>query len=54
MVSGSSEAYSYLPESIRKFPGAEALAAQMRGGGFSRVEFERMTGGAVALHLGWK
>ena len=54
MVSDSREAYSYLPESIRKFPGAEALAEQMRQAGFARVEFERMTGGAVALHLGWK
>jgi demethylmenaquinone methyltransferase / 2-methoxy-6-polyprenyl-1,4-benzoquinol methylase len=53
-ISGSREAYSYLPESIRKFPGAEELAAQIRVAGFSRVEFERMTGGAVALHLGWK
>lgn len=54
MVSGSREDYSYLPESIRKFPGAEDLASAMRHAGFSRVEFERMTGGAVALHLGWK
>jgi demethylmenaquinone methyltransferase/2-methoxy-6-polyprenyl-1,4-benzoquinol methylase len=54
MVSGSREAYSYLPESIRKFPDAPELAEAMRGAGFSRVEFERMTGGAVALHLGWK
>src|SRR6185437_5425655 len=51
-ISGSPEAYSYLPESIRKFPGAEQLAQEMRRAGFSRVEFERMTGGAVALHLG--
>lgn len=54
MVSGSREGYSYLPESIRKFPGAEDLASAMRGAGFAQVEFERMTGGAVALHLGWK
>lgn len=54
MVSGSRDAYSYLPESIRKFPGAEDLASAMRRSGFVRVEFERMTGGAVALHLGWK
>jgi demethylmenaquinone methyltransferase / 2-methoxy-6-polyprenyl-1,4-benzoquinol methylase len=54
MVSGSRDAYSYLPESIRKFPGAEDLASAMRRSGFARVEFERMTGGAVALHLGWK
>lgn len=54
MISGSRDAYSYLPESIQKFPGAEELASRMRAAGFSRVEFERMTGGAVALHLGWK
>jgi demethylmenaquinone methyltransferase/2-methoxy-6-polyprenyl-1,4-benzoquinol methylase len=54
LVSGSRDAYSYLPESIRKFPGAEDLAASMRRSGFTRVEFERMTGGAVALHLAWK
>jgi demethylmenaquinone methyltransferase/2-methoxy-6-polyprenyl-1,4-benzoquinol methylase len=54
MISGSPEAYSYLPESIRRFPGAEQLAQEMRRVGFSQVGFERMTGGAVALHLGRK
>jgi demethylmenaquinone methyltransferase/2-methoxy-6-polyprenyl-1,4-benzoquinol methylase len=54
MISGSPEAYKYLPESIRKFPAAEALAENMKRAGFSRVEFDRMTGGAVALHLGTK
>jgi len=54
LVSGSREAYSYLPESIRKFPGADQLASDMRTAGFERVEFDRMTGGAVALHLGSK
>ncbi|MCU1334727.1 MAG: ubiquinone/menaquinone biosynthesis methyltransferase [Bryobacterales bacterium] len=54
IISGSQDAYSYLPESIRKFPGAEQLAQDMRRAGFSSVEFERMTGGAVALHLGRK
>ncbi len=54
MVSGSPDAYKYLPESIKKFPGAEDLAAKIKAAGFKRVEFERMTGGAVALHLGYK
>jgi demethylmenaquinone methyltransferase / 2-methoxy-6-polyprenyl-1,4-benzoquinol methylase len=54
MVSGSRDAYSYLPESIKKFPGAEDLASRIKAAGFDRVEFERMTGGAVALHLGTK
>jgi demethylmenaquinone methyltransferase/2-methoxy-6-polyprenyl-1,4-benzoquinol methylase len=54
MISGSRDAYSYLPESIRKFPTAEELAREMQRAGFDRVEFERMTGGAVALHVGRK
>lgn len=54
LISGSREAYSYLPESIRKFPGAEQLAEQMRNAGYSHVEVDRMTFGAVALHVGRK
>lgn len=52
LISGSSDAYAYLPASIRKFPNAEGLAAKMREAGFHDVEFERMTFGAVALHVG--
>jgi demethylmenaquinone methyltransferase/2-methoxy-6-polyprenyl-1,4-benzoquinol methylase len=54
LISGSQEAYTYLPESIRKFPGAEDLAQQIRAAGFSRVEFDRLTFGAVALHIAYK
>lgn len=54
VVSGSREAYSYLPQSIQTFPGAEELASRMKAAGFKRVEFDRMTAGAVALHLGYK
>jgi demethylmenaquinone methyltransferase/2-methoxy-6-polyprenyl-1,4-benzoquinol methylase len=52
MISGSKDAYKYLPESVRKFPDAEGLANQMRDAGFVNVRFERMTAGIVALHLG--
>jgi demethylmenaquinone methyltransferase / 2-methoxy-6-polyprenyl-1,4-benzoquinol methylase len=52
IVSGSREAYRYLPDSVRKFPGAEALADCMREAGFAQVSFDRMTCGIVALHLG--
>lgn len=52
LVSGSREAYTYLPDSVRKFPGAEQLAAEMRTAGFRDVVFEYMTGGIVALHVG--
>jgi demethylmenaquinone methyltransferase / 2-methoxy-6-polyprenyl-1,4-benzoquinol methylase len=51
-LSGSRDAYAYLPESVRKFPAPEELAEMMRAAGFGRVEFERLTGGIVALHLG--
>jgi demethylmenaquinone methyltransferase/2-methoxy-6-polyprenyl-1,4-benzoquinol methylase len=51
-ISGHREAYSYLPESVRKFPGAEELARDMRTLGFTEVRFESMTGGIVALHMG--
>ncbi|HZT31737.1 MAG TPA: bifunctional demethylmenaquinone methyltransferase/2-methoxy-6-polyprenyl-1,4-benzoquinol methylase UbiE [Bryobacteraceae bacterium] len=51
-LSGSRDAYTYLPESVRKFPSGEHLAQMMRECGFERVEFERLTMGIVALHLG--
>jgi len=51
-VSGERGAYEYLPESVRKFPGAGQLAEMMREAGFDGVSFERLTGGIVALHLG--
>jgi demethylmenaquinone methyltransferase/2-methoxy-6-polyprenyl-1,4-benzoquinol methylase len=51
-ISGSREAYSYLPESVRKFPTADELAGQMRAVGFADVRFRRMTAGVVALHVG--
>jgi len=52
MVSGSRDAYEYLPSSVRKFPEAEELAAMMERAGFAAVRFERLTFGVVAIHLG--
>ena len=52
LISGSRDAYTYLPESVRKFPAAPDLAAMMRRAGFAEVSFEYLTGGIVALHLG--
>lgn len=54
LISGSREAYSYLPQSIRKFPDAPGLAAKMEEAGFHGVEIVRMTFGTVALHTGRK
>ncbi len=51
-LSGSRDAYTYLPESVRKFPSAAQLAIDMRHAGFGEVSYEYWTGGIVALHLG--
>jgi demethylmenaquinone methyltransferase/2-methoxy-6-polyprenyl-1,4-benzoquinol methylase len=51
-LSGSRDAYRYLPESVARFPTAPELADDMRRAGFANVSFEYLTGGIVALHLG--
>lgn len=51
-ISGAGEAYTYLPESVRKFPKAPDLARLMADTGYRGVRFERMTFGVVALHIG--
>ena len=51
-ISGSRAAYSYLPDSVKKFPPADELVHRMEAAGFRNVGFLRMTGGIVALHTG--
>ncbi|MGO9257556.1 MAG: bifunctional demethylmenaquinone methyltransferase/2-methoxy-6-polyprenyl-1,4-benzoquinol methylase UbiE [Bryobacteraceae bacterium] len=51
-LSGSRDAYTYLPESVRRFPKACELAEDMRRARFSGVSYEYLTGGIVALHVG--
>jgi demethylmenaquinone methyltransferase / 2-methoxy-6-polyprenyl-1,4-benzoquinol methylase len=45
-------AYTYLPASVRRFPGAEELAELMQTAGFDQVRFKLFAGGIVALHSG--
>ncbi|HXY85822.1 MAG TPA: bifunctional demethylmenaquinone methyltransferase/2-methoxy-6-polyprenyl-1,4-benzoquinol methylase UbiE [Gaiellaceae bacterium] len=45
-------AYTYLPASVRRFPGPEELAELMRRSGFGDVGYRLMAGGIVALHTG--
>jgi demethylmenaquinone methyltransferase / 2-methoxy-6-polyprenyl-1,4-benzoquinol methylase len=54
LVSGSREAYRYLPESIRLFPGAGELQAMFGSCGFTEADFKLLTGGIAALHTGQK
>jgi demethylmenaquinone methyltransferase / 2-methoxy-6-polyprenyl-1,4-benzoquinol methylase len=45
-------AYTYLPASVRRFPGPEDLAALLGAVGFEDVSFRLLAGGIVALHRG--
>ena len=44
-------AYTYLPASVRRFPGPEELASLLGASGFTAVRFRRFAGGIVALHV---
>jgi demethylmenaquinone methyltransferase / 2-methoxy-6-polyprenyl-1,4-benzoquinol methylase len=52
LVAREADAYRYLPASVRRFPPAAELAAIMREAGIERVQYRRLSGGAVALHVG--
>ncbi|TMK89727.1 MAG: hypothetical protein E6G42_10560, partial [Actinobacteria bacterium] len=45
-------AYTYLPASVRRFPGPKELAALLERTGFGGVSFRLLAGGIVALHTG--
>jgi demethylmenaquinone methyltransferase/2-methoxy-6-polyprenyl-1,4-benzoquinol methylase len=51
-VAGDADAYSYLPESVRRFPGPETLAALMWDCGLRDVRYVLTAGGIIALHTG--
>jgi demethylmenaquinone methyltransferase/2-methoxy-6-polyprenyl-1,4-benzoquinol methylase len=46
------KAYTYLPASVRRFPGPDDLSALLRAQGFGEVAYRRLGGGIVALHTG--
>lgn len=52
LVSKHGSAYSYLPESVLRFPEPPELATRMQRAGFANVGWKRVTGGIVALHWG--
>ena len=49
-VAGDSDAYSYLPESVRSFPDPESLAAKMDAAGFDQIRWLLTAGGIIAIH----
>jgi demethylmenaquinone methyltransferase/2-methoxy-6-polyprenyl-1,4-benzoquinol methylase len=54
IISGNATAYTYLPNSVSKFPPPEVLKLLFERAGFADVQFERWTGGIVTLHSGRK
>lgn len=54
LISGSRSAYQYLPDSVSRFPDQKELVARMEQVGFDRVQYQNLTGGIAALHLGMR
>ena len=54
VVTGDREAYSYLVESIRRFPRQSELAEMIARAGLDQVKFRNLTGGVAALHSAWR
>ncbi len=51
-IAGASDAYEYLPNSVKRFPGPDALAAAMADAGMHRIRYLVTAGGIIALHVG--
>ncbi len=49
-LAGDRSAYSYLPESVRRFPPPEGLAARLAACGLERVRYLVLAGGIIAIH----
>ena len=51
-IAGDPEAYSYLPRSVRRFPGPRELAELMWRSGMRQVRYVLTAGGIIAMHVG--
>jgi len=51
-IAGDPDAYSYLPNSVKRFPGPEGLAATMQRAGLHDIRWILTAGGIIALHVG--
>lgn len=54
LVSKSSNAYTYLPESVKHFPEGEAFSAYLQEAGFSGIKIQPLTFGICTLYTGIK
>lgn len=46
------EAYTYLPQSVKRFPGPQGLAAEMERAGLTDIRYVLTAGGIVTIHVG--
>ncbi len=46
------DAYTYLPNSVKRFPGPAALAGEMERAGLEQITYLLLAGGIVAIHSG--
>lgn len=51
-LAGDSAAYTYLPNSVKRFPGPQELAARMAAAGLTDISYVLTAGGIIALHVG--
>jgi demethylmenaquinone methyltransferase/2-methoxy-6-polyprenyl-1,4-benzoquinol methylase len=51
-LAGDSDAYNYLPSSVRRFPGPAELAAVMSDVGLTEIRYILTAGGIIAIHAG--
>jgi demethylmenaquinone methyltransferase/2-methoxy-6-polyprenyl-1,4-benzoquinol methylase len=49
-AAGDSDAYTYLPSSVRRFPGPSELAERLVAAGLSDVRWVLTAGGIIAIH----
>lgn len=54
LLHGDPDTYRYIPASLRRYPGAEGVAARMRARGFVQVAHWPLLGGLMAINTGWK
>jgi demethylmenaquinone methyltransferase/2-methoxy-6-polyprenyl-1,4-benzoquinol methylase len=53
-LTGEEEAYTYLPNSVKRFPAPEGLGAAMERAGLREIRWVLTAGGIIALHVGTK
>ncbi|MBJ7329622.1 MAG: class I SAM-dependent methyltransferase [Solirubrobacteraceae bacterium] len=51
-VAGDPDAYEYLPNSVKRFPGPDGVAASMERAGLKDIRWILTAGGIIALHVG--